>query len=194
MVAKTLSSINKIILSLYNDGNINKSALANLRASNSINSKHMTEVWSIFFKYIAKEDLSQNYKPSYTEIAVFTAVKCFAIYQQGSTECTYGKSYGDNAKGLTFFNALANLRKDAEEKEALDRRVQALLATSNVESVINGIIHTLQILKSHNKHLVIDFAKLGQDLYHFQFDSYSARETCLKWGEEYFAADANLKK
>ena len=70
MVAKTLSSINKIILSLYNDGNINKSALANLRASNSINSKHMTEVWPIFFKYIAKEDLSQNYNPSYTEIVL----------------------------------------------------------------------------------------------------------------------------
>ena len=121
-------------------------------------------------------------------IDIFFTIKD-AGFKFGSSQ-----SYGDNAKGLTFFNALANLRKDAEEKEALDRRDQALLATSNVESVINGIIHTLQILKSHNKHLVIDFAKLGQDLYHFQFDSYSARETCLKWGEEYFAADANLKK
>lgn len=194
MTSKVLSSIDGIILALYNNGNINKSALASLRASNSINSRHMTEIWPIFFRYIPKEDLSRNYRPSYTEIAVFTAVRCFVIYQQGKSDCTYDKSYGSEATGITFFKALADLRKDDQVKEALDRRVQALLATSNVESVVNGIIHTLQILKSHNKHLVIDFAQLGQDIYHFQFDSNAARETCLKWGEEYFAADVNFKK
>lgn len=193
MKAKVASSISQIILALYNNGNINKAALANLRASNSLDSKHMTSVWPVFFKYINKEDLSRGYKPSYTEIAVYTAVKCFAIYQQGNDNCTYGTAYGPDAKGFSFFKALANLRKDEHIREGLDRRVQALLSASSVESAINGIIHVLQILKSHDKCLKIDFAQLGQDLYHFQFDSSAARETCLKWGEEYFAADVNFK-
>ena len=76
---------NNIIESkLYDNGNFNRGALASLRGSNSLLSKKATAVMPIMLSELPKNDLSIDGTPTYAENAVFTALRCYAIYQQGN--------------------------------------------------------------------------------------------------------------
>lgn len=181
-----------IIEQLYNHGEINKAALSSLRKSTSITSKQATSIWPILLANMDKDDLSNNGYPTHAEIAIFTAVRCYAIFQQGNDQNVFASSENSSDRkdvGLTLFQALAKLRQDETIQKALDRRVQSLLASNEVNNIIESLIHLLEILKSHYKYLKIDYAVLAQDLFRFQFNTDSAREVSLMWGEQYFHVD-----
>lgn len=189
MIGKIAIITSNIIRQLYNDGQINKAALSSLRQSASITSKKATSVWPILLAEIDKKDLSKDGYPTHAEIAIFTAIRCYAIYQQANDQNVFASSENGQDKnnvGLTLFQALSNLRQDESIQKALDRRVESLLASTEINSIVNGIIHLLEILKAHNKYLQIDYAVLAQDLFRFQFGNDSAREVSLMWGEQYF--------
>lgn len=75
---------------------------------------------------------------------------------------------------------------DSNEKKALDRRITALLATTNISSATNSINHLVSILKGKKMGEKIDFAQLAEDLYNFQWSTKNARFVALKWGKDYY--------
>ena len=77
-------------------------------------------------------------------------------------------------------------KHDSNEKKALDRRVTALLATTNISSATNSINHLVSILKGKKMGEKIDFAQLAEDLYNFQWSPKNARFVALKWGIDYY--------
>lgn len=183
----------RIIFQLYNQGQIDKAALSSLRRSISITSKQATCIWPLFLTTMDREDLSKDGHPTHAEIAIFTAVRCYAIYQQANEKDVFAPHKGKKKTGLTLFEALSKLRQDNNLQKALDRRVESLLASTEINNVVNGIVHLLEILKSHYKYLQIDYSLLAQDLFRFQFGNASAREVSLTWGEQYFNQDKNKK-
>lgn len=168
---------------LYDNGNFDKGALASLRGSNSLLSKKATAVMPIMLSKLPKNSLSVDGTPTYAENAVFTALRCYAIYQQGNDYYVNGSS------SKSIFEALAQLSQNDDLRDALDRRMSILLGSTNFNGVSNSIIHLLQILKSHDRNQTLNFASLAQDLYNFQFSFENARKVCLRWGRQYYWHD-----
>ena len=168
---------------LYDNGNFVKGALASLRGSNSLLSKKATAVMPVMLSKLAKNSLSVDGTPTYAENAVFTALRCYAIYQQGNDHYVNGSS------SKSIFEALAQLSQNDDLRDALDRRMSILLGSTNFNGVSNSIIHLLQILKSHDRNQTLNFASLAQDLYNFQFSFENARKVCLRWGRQYYWHD-----
>ena len=168
---------------LYDNGNFDQGALASLRGSNSLLSKKATAVMPIMLSKLPKNSLSVDGTPTYAENAVFTALRCYAIYQQGNDHYVNGSS------SKSIFEALAQLSQNDDLRDALDRRMSILLGSTNFNGVSNSIIHLLQILKSHDRNQTLNFASLAQDLYNFQFSFENARKVCLRWGRQYYWHD-----
>ena len=161
-----------------------------MRNSNSILNRNATVIWPLLISNLEKKDLSRNGEPTYAEKAVYAALRCYAIYQQGNDEqCVYAPTDYQNGEYNDLFTALAALRRDATIQEALDRRVQAVLGNSNADSIINALYHLVAILKSREALRKIDFAQLGQELYYIQLNRESARQVCLRWGQQYYRID-----
>lgn len=183
----------RIIERLYNNGDLDKATLAGLRGAVTITSPKAQKVWPVIMNYLPKEYLSKNGKPTTGEIAVYAAVRFYAIFQQGQDRFVYEVS-GEQAEGENLFTALAALRKVEEIKKPLDHRVQALLATTNIDSVINSLTHLVEILKGKDKTKKIDYPQLAQNLYKFQMNYHCANEVRLAWGEQYFGLNNEGKQ
>lgn len=194
MTAKIRSVTARIIRQLWSDGAYDKATLAALRSSNSILNRNATAGWPLLLSNMEKGELSRDGRPTYAEQAVYAALRCYAIYQQGknSEHLVYAPA-GKDGDGQELFTTLSGLRKVEDTRQALDRRVQTVLGNSNPESVINTIYHLVAILKSRSSQATIDFARLAQDLYYFQLNSELARQICLKWGQQYYYVAKNEK-
>ncbi|MDF9445406.1 type I-E CRISPR-associated protein Cse2/CasB, partial [Limosilactobacillus mucosae] len=129
----------QIIYSLYNNGNLDKAVLASLRHAVTIKDHRAENVWPIMFSKMAASGISSDPQGRETrqETAIYTALRCFAIYQQGLTQLSYASSNQVSAedKGQQLFVALADLRKNQDKQAALDRRIQNLLSSTNIDSV-----------------------------------------------------------
>lgn len=177
-----------IIHRLYGAGNQDKASLAALRGAMSLSSPRAQKAWPVLIDNLDEKMLSRNGQPTYAEIAIFTAVHFYAIHQMSEANCVYGRYSKDatDDSGVPLFRALNTLRQNEGTKEALDRRVQALLGTTNVDSVIHGAAQLVRILKSNKKLQKVDYAQLAQDLYWFQMSYEQANRIRLKWGQQYF--------
>lgn len=186
----------KIIIELYNDDSQNKAILANLRVATSIEDKHAEQAWPLMFKYMTDKDLSIDGHPSYAENAIFTALRCYAILQQGQEKIVFVSKSKDKKddEGIEFFEALNQIR-DINTQNSLDRRVNAVLSTTNITNATNLIVQLEKLLKSKKKeNIQIDFAKLAQDLFFFQVGYDQARKTSLIWGQQYYKKVYALEK
>lgn len=196
-MTKTITgSVDQMLQQIYDHGNINRVVLASARHAVSLESPQAQAVWPIIMAGIETPamvsetfvpKLSITGEPTYAEIATFAAIRLYAIHQQGIDICVYGGAYGDEAVGKLFFKALAQLRLNENIQVALDRRVKALLATTNVTSVINSLTHLVSILKASQQNQQIDYARLAGDLFHFQFSYESANQVRLTWGRQYYS-------
>ncbi|WP_338146886.1 type I-E CRISPR-associated protein Cse2/CasB [Ligilactobacillus agilis] len=180
----------RIINKLYGNGEPDKAVLASLRAADTIDSKRAQAVWPVMFSEMSEEDISNDPtgRPTYVETAIYTALRCYAIHQQAVEESVYAPSASKdkNSEGVTFFNALAGLRTNGDTKAALDRRMQALLASRNLANTVKSITQLTRILKANNRTLKVDYAQLAQDLFFFETSFKMANRICLKWGQQYY--------
>ena len=78
------------------------------------------------------------------------------------------------------------MRKDEHLREALDRRVQSVLSTTNIEAVARSVVSLTKIIKANNPATKINYPELANDLYNFQLGFEAARKVAIKWGREYF--------
>ncbi|MCI1942740.1 MAG: type I-E CRISPR-associated protein Cse2/CasB [Lactobacillus sp.] len=191
MNQKIARSVASMLVRLDNNDSGSRAMLANLRGCSSITDRKATIVWPLIFENIEMDCLSKNGQPTFAEKAVFSVLKLYAIYRQGSSmDTSYSSSLAKEQPGLTFFGALAELRKNEQIRDALDHRIQAVLASTNYDVAINGMYHLMQILHSHLPNMKIDFAQLASDLYSYQFSFENARSVCLRWGKQYFVLAA----
>lgn len=181
----------KIIVRLYRNDNLDKATLAGLRGAETITSPRAQVAWPLIMKYLPPNFLGKTDKPSPGEVAVYAAIRFYAIFQQGKDDFACGNV--DQNSGVSLFTALADLRSNAELKTALDNRVRSLLITTDVTSVINSLTHLIKILKGKDRSKKIDYPLLAKNLYKFQMNSYLAEEVCFSWGKQYFKV-ANSNK
>ena len=181
----------RIIRQLYNNGDTDKASLSALRSAATIDGYRAQKVWPIFLSNLDEKWLSKNGKATREETAIFAAVRMYALHQQASDSCVFGRrNYSDKkdeeTNGRELFEALNLLKQGTDSHEAMDRRVQALLGTNNISATIDQLIHLMQIIKSKKTGIQIDYARLAGDLYRFQLGYRQANEVRLRWGEQYY--------
>lgn len=192
-----INAVSKMLINLYANGSPNKRILASVRHANSVSSPQAQPIWPILMAELEYDDLSHNGEPTYAEKAAYTAIRLYAIHQQGNDKFVYSNSKSkrnEQPEGLTLFSVLAKLRGNTDAKIALDRRVKALLATTNVDSVINSLTHLVAIIKQQKLIVPVDYARLAQDLYYFQMSYEYANQIRLNWGRQYFYETSNNKQ
>lgn len=172
----------KIINSIYYE---HKETLASLRSSNTIDTPIAQRVWPLLLSGLDDDDLSIDGRPTRTETAIYTVLHLYALHQQGVSPLIDASAYGADATGHFIFSMLNQLRQQPDKREALDRRVQSLLATTNFSSVANALAHIIGILKGQTEE-PIDYAALALDFYMFQANYESANRVRLRWGETYY--------
>ncbi|BDR58970.1 type I-E CRISPR-associated protein Cse2/CasB [Xylocopilactobacillus apicola] len=175
-----------------------RGVLASIRGAASFNSPRAQPAWPIIMRALREDLLGRNGQPSYAEKAVYSALRMYAIHQQGSDEFVYGpidykkESNSDSESddklepGVDLFTVLGELRHNEDLEVALDRRVRQTLSTTDVNSVINSLNHLVGIIKSKKLKIKIDYGKLAQDLYWFQMSYESANSVRLSWGQQYY--------
>lgn len=168
----------RIISELWANDNPDKGALATLRVTHNINDPRASKVWPYIFHEFEKEDLSRTGKPTYTENAVYSALQCYAIYQQSNDQYLFGKT--------KVFNMLGKIRQNEDLQNGLDRRAQIVFTNTNYTTVTKTIIQLIRIAKSNSATTPLDFGQLAQDLYYCQFNRNLAHKITLKWGEQYY--------
>lgn len=184
-------NIVKVTTSIIREISNDKAALAALRHSNSILSNQATKIWPLIFSKLDYEknneyaDLMR--KPTYQDIAIFTSLRCYAIFVQGNDEAK--SEFLNSEKKESFFRTLSQLRKDDRIKGGLDRRVKNTLSSTNTDAVIHSLISLIQILKANNRSANVNYPDLALDLNRFQFSFDAARQVAIKWGRQYFWLD-----
>lgn len=187
--SKNIRSITaKIITELYGNGAPNKAVLASIREAAFFTSPKAQAVWPIMFKYFTPEMLSNSGKPTYSEIAVYAALRFYALSQQGKEELTYAKwSASPDSEGATLFQILAQMRQNPDNKDSLDRRIRPLLKINNIDRVTKDLNQLVGMVKTSNFNQPIDYALLASDLYSFQFNYETANRVRVRWGQQYFS-------
>lgn len=190
LMTKIERNTNKIIKKLHEREGNDKAILSALRRSNSILSRQATIVWPLLFEYIKEKDtFGENSRQTTSERAIFTALRCYAVFEQGN-DIERDREY-DNENAMSLFRSLSFLRKDEQLREALDRRVRAVLSTTNAEVVTRSLVSLTKIIKANNPAASINYPKLANDIYNFQLGFESARKIAIKWGREYFWINDN---
>lgn len=183
-----------IIRQLYNKGEMDKAALSALRSSPTLDGNRAQKIWPVFFKNLNEKYLSQTGKATKAEKAVFAAVRMYALHQQASNYCVFTRKKYSTADekeaeiGLELFEVLNRLSKVEEFRVALERRIQALLGTTNFTAIVDQLIHLMQIIKGKKTGVRVDYARLAGNLYKFQLGYRQANEVRLHWGEQYYRA------
>lgn len=190
------TSASLIMGELYDNGHLNRAALAGARGAATISSPRAQKVWPFMMNQLGKLDtsirkaapqieiLSTSGTPTTTETALYTAIHFYAVHQQGSNRAEFGSSR--NGNGVSFFTALAILRNAPGMRDPLDRRIDALLGMTNIYSVINALTHLVGILKAKYSGPTIDYPRLAKDLFIFQEDYIDANGIRLQWGQDYY--------
>ena len=202
MANEIASKTQRIIKKLYGDGNPDKAVLASLRAAETVTSMRARDVWPVMFSEMEGKDLSNDAQgtPTRAEIAIYTALRCYALAQQGVEQSVYASAWNarkdsdKKEKGVTLFQALSSMRQKETDSTALDRRVQTLLSTRNSFSVIRSITQLVQIMKSRHRDTTLDSAQLAQAPGYFGLSCEAANRIRLKWGQQYYWQTANDEK
>ena len=189
-MTKIERNTNKIIKKLHEREGNDKAILSALRRSNSILSRQATIVWPMLFEYIKEKDtFGENSRQTTSERAIFTALRCYAVFEQGN-DVERDREY-DNENAMSLFRSLSFLRKDEQLREALDRRVRAVLSTTNAEVVTRSLVSLTKIIKANNPAASINYPELANDIYNFQLGFEPTRKVAIKWGREYFWINDN---
>lgn len=150
-----------------------RAILASLRSSQDILDPHLTQAYPVIFRYLTDNQLSTSGKPTYTENAVFTALKLYAINQ----------SDFDDKHAKPFFKGLSSYRNPS-----LDTRFANLQKLTEYASISNTLANLMHQFKGTKG---IDFPQLGQDVYALQFNYDSLRQVMLKWAQDYYTSNTN---
>jgi len=147
----------------------------------------MPELWDITIKDLPEILVGKDEKPSYGEWAVYTTLTLFALHQQGKDL----KSQCMNQEGMFLGKAVRTLIQTSEDENRVKRRFDAAATSNSMEEIAHHLRGLIQLLKSEN--IPLDYPKLTEDLYRFQFPE--ARDNVrLMWGREFYSMQAKSKE
>lgn len=165
-------------LSKMKDTGFGKATLANLRRGAGKIPGELPELWGTFLNELPEELLGINGNPSYAEWAIYLSLTMYAVHHQGKNESVH-------AENISLGHAAAQLmdeNKD-EERERVMRRFAPVVTAKDMAGFSYHLRCFVNLFSSKN--IRLDYVKLAEDIYDFQFDE-SRRKVQLNWGRDFY--------
>lgn len=174
-----------------------KSALAKLRRGIGKEPGEVPEIWEITLGDLPLELLSKNGIASNAEWAIHTTVTLYALHRQGKDKSmndtyklvegkrVYGKSLGAAARRL--------IKPDKSNEQSIKRRFDAIITAQDLAELAHHARGLVQLLKTADPHITLDYPRLAQDLYLYQFND-SRNQIRLRWAQDFWAEERQEEK
>ncbi|MBG9981894.1 type I-E CRISPR-associated protein Cse2/CasB [Aerococcaceae bacterium DSM 111020] len=157
-----------------------KAMLAELR--NSIGREEFPILaLSHIFNQLPKKYLGKKGSFTRGEKSVIMALQLYAIHQQGleDTAMLFQKEKITNL-GHSLSEFRLKRRSEHGDSIAFDRRFNAMITSSTIDELFQHLRHLIKIAR---KDIKINYAKLAEDLYVFQFRPEAIK---LTWSRQYY--------
>lgn len=164
------------IESLQSKTSATRSSLAKLRRGIGARPGELPELWQLTLERLPEELLSKGSEPTRGEWAVHIALTLYALHQQGKD---------DKKMSIENYTLGKALRAIADENtdEALKRRFITAATSDSMEEFSWHLRSLIQLLRA--KDVPLDYPKLAEDIYWFQFPELRA-SLRLRWGQDYY--------
>ena len=168
--------INSLIM--QKDTSAGRARFARLRRGAGKVPGEIPELWGEFLNDLPENMLSKNGVPTRAEWAVYLSLTMFAVHQQGSSESVH-------AEGISLGRAAAKLMEDNtdDERNRVLRRLGPIITAKDMSELSHHLRSIIQLLGSKNKRL--DYVRLAEDIYSFQFDD-KRKQVQLRWGQDFY--------
>lgn len=156
----------------------NAVALAAIRHSTGKDLSEALSVWPLLFESLPTSFLSKLDKPTYEENAIFYMLQIYAVCRQGAVRNVAADSSFNGSLGKSL-----SAGRNENNTKTMDRRFNAMISADS----LNGFVYYLrQLVKqvSAKNSMVINFAKLANDLYWYQKGS--KMKICFRWATDYY--------
>lgn len=156
-----------------------KAAFARLRRGIGKTPGETPELWGIFLNELPERFISRNGIPTSAEWAVYISMTLFAMHQQGSANSVH-------AEGVSFGKAVAGLVNENtdEERSRIMRRFAPIITAKDMPEFSHHMRCMIQLFKA-NEGIHLDYAKLAEDIYDFQYEE-SRKKVQLRWGQDFY--------
>lgn len=170
---------------LLGEGPWSRAMLAKLRRGIGKQPGELPELFEILFMDMPEELYSKGDEPSYAEWAIYTSLTLFALHQQGKDR---PMSIGGKIEGKNIGNSLGAavgtlVKQDKDREPAIKRRFDAVLTANEFTEFAYHARGLIQLLRGGD--ITLDYPRLAEDLYRYQFDE-NRNRIRLRWGEDYY--------
>ena len=184
-VRRIVSGKIRRILEMKNEGQ-RKALLARLRRGAGHTPGELPELWGEFLGNLPETLYgSEKSGPSRAEWAVYIALTLFALHQQGHDPAR--KQEQMYVEGVGLGAAVAGIAlADGGGEAALDRVRRRFNVVATADSMDKLSWHLRGLVQLMNREsLGMDYGKLAEDLYWYQFPS-ARNRVRLQWGQDFY--------
>ncbi len=155
-----------------------KARLANLRRGIGKIPGELPELWGEFLKDMPDSLISQSGEPTFGEWAIYLSLTMYALHQQGNSDSVH-------SEGVSLGRAVASLMQNDtdEERERILKRFGPIVTAKDMYELSHHLRCIIQLMSS--KGVKLDYVKLADDIYSFQFDD-SRKKVQLRWGQDFY--------
>ena len=154
--------------------------LSALRGSVGKTLAEVPQIWPVLFENLPEGFLGNGRRETFEETAIYSTLQIYALCMQGAA----GNVTAAEDLKMSLGGSLKSGRVPIES-EALDKRFAVLMTAETFDELMQHLRHLIRIVKAKSP-MMIDFAKLAEDLYWFQQGK--GKNICFRWAVEYYAA------
>lgn len=160
-----------------------RAMLANLRRGVGKTPGELPELWGAFLNELPEELYANNGTPSYAEWAIYLSLTLFALHQQGNSQSAHKEriSLGNAAAGLMT-------EQSDDERNRVLRRFGPVVTAKDMSGLSHHLRGLIQLFKAND--IGLDYVRLAEDLYDFQFDE-SRKKVQLRWAQDFYRINKN---
>lgn len=148
------------------------------------------DLWFMMFKDLPEELEGNGYGATKEENAIYYALTLYALHQQGKDLTNEFM----HLKGCSLGHAVAKLAaKDGDERtfETVRRRFNIMATSADEVELVWHLRGIIQLLRKES--IALDYAKLAEDLYNYQFAD-KVSTVRLNWGRDFYSKFNKLTK
>ncbi len=170
-----------------NEGAV-RAELAQLRRGIGMVPGEVPELWAVLFDGLPEELMSRNGKPTAAEWAISIALTLYALHQQGKNPAQESMHRQDCPLGASVHRLAGN---DEDKLKAVRRRFNAMATAQDIEECAHYLRGLVQLLKAED--IPLDYVKLTEDLFWFQFDE-GRQRVRLTWAQDFYKTTDDNKE
>ena len=165
-----------------------KAMLAKLRRGVGKDPAEVPDIWEVTMGGIPDELTckSGEFKATEAELAIHTALTLYAMHQQSNAKTvnTADKSFASATRSL--------ISAEKGNEAAVKRRFDAIVTANDMEELAHHARGLIQLMKSSDKPIMLNYPMFAEDLYRFQFPE-GKLNVRLKWGQDFYRMTAEEK-